>query len=259
MKQIYASSETGLCCCPSSAKNAMANSLGFPLSGVEIKIGEEGEMLCKGGGIFCGYYKDPEKTAQVLIDGWYHSGDASRIDDEGQIIFLDRMADMMELSRKEKYPAQTVESTLRFSPYIKEVMALASGLPSYVVALVQIDFNSVGKWAESQRIAYTTFADLSQKAQVYDLVEKEVQTLNRNLPEAARVKKFVCLPKELDSDDGELTRDRKLRKNFLRRRYHDLLQAIWEGKDTFFIKSENKSSDGSKAEVQTTAPIRTVA
>jgi len=259
LKQIYASSEAGLFCGHPAAKNLECNSLGFPLSGVEIKISEEGEMLCKGSGIFRGYYKDPEKTVRVFIDGWYHSGDAARIDEEGQIIYLDRMADMMELDGKEKYPAQTVESTLRFSPYIKEVMALAGGRPPWVAALVQIDFNSVGKWAESQRIAYTTFADLSQKPQVYDLVEKEIKTLNLRLPEAARVKKFVCLSKELDPDDGELTRDRKLRKNFLRHRYHELLEAVFEGKETFPIRSASKPSDEGMREASNLVIIRTLA
>jgi long-chain acyl-CoA synthetase len=123
-------------------------------------------------------------------------------------------------------------------------MALAGGGPPLVVALVQINLNSVGKWAESQRIAYTTFTDLSQRSQVYDLVGNEIQSLNLHLPEFVRVRKFVCLPKELNAEEGELTHDGKLRKNFLKEKYRGLLEAVYSGKEAFSPKWETKSGPG---------------
>jgi long-chain acyl-CoA synthetase len=232
--------------------------MGRPLPGVGLKISEEGEILWKGDGIFLGYYKDPQKTAEVLVDGWWHSGDAGYLDEDGHIIYLDRMSDLRELIGGIKYPPQHIEARLKFSPYIKDVIAAGGkGIP-YVVALVQIDFDSVGKWAERHHIAYTTFTDLSQKKEVYDLIENEIKVLNQSLPERTRIRKFICLHKELDPDEEELTRTRKLRREFLEKKYSDLLNAISEGKDSFLAKSEIKYRDGSRGETTTLVRIKTL-
>lgn len=257
LRTIYGTSEAGLCCCHIK-DNIKCESMGVPLPGTGFKISEAGEILWSGDGVFLGYYKDPEKTTEVLIDGWYHSGDAGYVDEDGHIIYLDRMADMRELEAGVKYPPQHIEARLKFSPYIKDVIAAGGkGLP-YVVALVQIDFGSVGKWAERQHMAFTTFVDLSQKPEVCDLIEKEIRALNRTLPESTRVKKFICLHKELDPDEEELTRTRKLRREFLEKKYSDLLKAILEDKDSFLAKSEIKYRDGSKGETTTVVRIRTL-
>ena len=228
------------------------------MPGMEVRITKEGEMLWRGNSIFLGYHKDPEKTAETLIDGWYHSGDAAHIDEDGHIIYLDRLSDMMELAGGVKYSPQHIEGSLKFSPYLKDIIAFGGwGLP-YVVALIQIDFDSVGKWAERRHTAYTTFTDLSQKPEVYDLVEKEVRDVNQTLPEATRIKKFVCLHKELDPDEEELTRTRKLRRDFLRKKYKDLLDAIQKDKETFIASSEIKYRDGSSGVTTTSVTIRTL-
>jgi len=258
LRQIYGSSETGVCCYPPDGENLRGNSIGLPLPGVEITIGEGGELLVEGNGLFAGYHREDERTARVLVDGWYHSDDAVQVDEEGYLVYLDRMADMVEVEGQARFPSQNIESTLRFSPYIREAIVLISGRVPYVAVLIQIDLQAVAKWADRQRIAYTTFADLSQKPQVYDLVEKEIRVLNLGLPEAAQVKKFACLPKELDPDDGELTRDRKLRKNFLRDRYRELLAAIYAGKETFPLTSPLKAGNESAGAVQTSVSIRTL-
>jgi long-chain acyl-CoA synthetase len=247
LRTIYGTSEAGLCCCH-FGDDVKSESMGRPLPGVGLKISEEGEILWKGDGVFLGYYKDPKKTGEVLIDGWWHSGDAGYLDDDGHIIYLDRMTDMRELEGGVKYPPQNIEARLKFSPYIKDVIALAGkGLP-YVVALIQIDFESVGKWAERKHIAYTTFIDLSQKPEVYGLIENEIKILNRSLPEAIRVKKFVCLHKELDPDEGELTRTRKLRRDFLEKKYAEIIGGILENKESVVAKSEIRYRDGSIGE-----------
>ena len=257
LRQIYGSSEAGLCCCHRK-EDVRYESIGVPLPGMELRIASDGEMLWKGDCLFLGYYKEPEKTAQALVDGWYRSGDAGYIDEQGHIIYLDRISDMMELGEGQKYPPQHIEGRLKFSPYIRDVIAIGGGSLNYVVALVQIDFDSVGKWAERNRIPYTTFADLSQKKEVYDLVEKEIRALNRILPEGARVRKFVCLPKELDPDEQELTRTRKLRRDFLEKKFGELLEAIRLNRDTHVVSSEVKYRDGSIGLTTTEVRIRTV-
>jgi long-chain acyl-CoA synthetase len=257
LREAYGSSEAGLCCCHFRG-NIKYESIGLPLPRMELRISEDGEMLWRGNCIFLGYYKDPEKTKEVLIDGWFHSGDAAYVDKDGHIIYLDRVSDMMELEGGVKYSPQHIEGSLKFSPYIKDVIAVGGERFSYVIALIQIDFDSVGKWAERQHITYTTFADLSQKPHVYDLVEKEIKALNRNLPEATRIKKFVCLHKELDPDEEELTRTRKLRRDFLERKYGELLNEILEDKDTFLARSEIKYRDGSRGETKTSVKIKTL-
>ncbi len=255
LREAYGSSEAGLCCCHLE-DDVKYESIGLALPGIELRISKKGEMLWRGNCIFFGYYKDPDKTKEALIDGWYHSSDAGHIDEDGHIIYLDRMADMMELEGGVKYAPQHIEGTLKFSPFIRDVIAVGGGRFTYVVALIQIDFDSVGKWAERRHIAYTTFSDLSQKPAVYDLVEKEVEALNRSVPKATRVKKFVCLHKELDPDEEELTRTRKLRREFLDRKYRELLDAVYEGKESFKARSDVKYRDGSKGETKTLVRIK---
>ena len=257
LREAYGSSEAGLCCCHLS-DDVKYESIGLALPGMELRINKDGEMLWRGSCLFSGYYKDPEKTKEVVIDGWFHSGDAGHVDEDGHIIYLDRMSDMMELKGGIRYSPQHIEGTLKFSPYIRDVIAVGGGKFDYVAALIQIDFDSVGKWSERRHIAYTTFADLSQKPEVYNLVEEEIKALNRSVPEDTRVKKFVCLHKELDPDEEELTRTRKLRREFLDKKYSELLDAICEGKDNFLSSSEIKYRDGSRGETTTVVKIKTL-
>lgn len=257
LREIYGSSEGGLCCCH-RGDDVKFESIGVPLPGMKVKINEEGEMLWKGDCIFLGYYKDPEKTAQVLVDGWYHSGDAAYVDEDGHVMYLDRMADMMELEGGARFSPQHIEGRLKFSPYIRDAISVGGGKLPYVAALVQIDFDSVGKWAERLHIPYTTFADLSQKSRVYELVEKEIAKLNQGLPDASRVKKFVCLHKELDPDEEELTRTRKLRRDFIEKKYGDLLDAVAQGNETFEASSDVKYRDGSRGVTATSVTIKAI-
>jgi long-chain acyl-CoA synthetase len=212
-----------------------------------MEIDEKGELRIRGDHLFKGYYKNSEASNNAMSDGWYYTGDAFATDEVGRFLYLDRMENLLEADGKGKFSAAAVESTLRGSPYIKEGVVPVSGRPPYITALIQINFRVVAKWAESRRILYTDIADLSQKTQVHDLVKEEIQALNATLPEALRVKKFVCLPKELNPEDGELTRDGKLRKKRLRERYQTLLEAIYAGKDEFPLSMETKSSPGSSA------------
>jgi long-chain acyl-CoA synthetase len=256
LREIYGSSEAGLCCCHVGG-DIKFETIGPPMPGMEAKITEEGELWWKGTSVASGYYKNPEKTAESFAEGWFKSGDAAYLDEDGHIIFLDRMKDMMELAGGKKFAPQFIESRLKFSPYIRDVIVVGGGEERpYPAVLVQIDFAIVGRWAERNHIPYTTFTDLSQKPQVYDLVEKDLMKVNRALPEGGRVKKFICLHKELDPDEAELTRTRKLRREFVETKYGGMLKAMYEDKDAFQAESEIKYRDGRKGKTTTSVQIR---
>ena len=258
LREIYGSSEAGLCCCHVGG-DIKFETIGPPMPGMEAKITKDGELWWKGSSVSPGYYKMPDKTAESFTAGWFHSGDAAHIDEEGHIIFLDRMADMMELPGGKKFAPQYIESRLKFSPYIRDVIVVGGGNERpYPSVLVQIDFDIVGKWAENHHIPYTTFTDLSQKPQVYDQVEKDLKKVNQTLPEGGRVKKFVCLHKELDPDEAELTRTRKLRRDFVETKYGEMLKAIYEDKDAFQAESEIKYRDGRRGKTTTSVAIKTL-
>jgi len=231
--------------------------IGPPLPGVEVKISDDGEMLVKSPAMFSGYYKDAQATSDRMINGYFRTGDAAVIKD-GQVIFLDRMKDMLELKGGNKYSPTYIENRLKFSPFIKDAMVGGREEALYLYALVIIDYENVGKWAEKNRIPYTTYADLSQKKETYDLTLKEVRRVNDTLPEGVRIKKYVHLHKEFDADEGELTRTRKLKRNFLEERYGYVVDAIYGSQKEITAEAEVKYRDGRKSKVTTTIPIKEV-
>ena len=255
LMQFYGGTEIGLTCCH-TRNNVKFQTVGVSLPGATMKITEEGEILVKGDSVFAGYYKMPEKTKEIFTeDGYYRTGDAGFIDDDRHLIYYDRMADMMKLHDGTNFSPSFIEGILKFSPNIRDVLSVGK---EYVVALIQIDFEIMGRWAERNHIPYTTFIDLSQKPQVYDLIEKDVVRLNKLLPDAARVKKFVCLHKEFDPDEAELTRTRKLRRDFVEKRYEDIINAMYEGKNEYVARSEVKYRDGRRGTVSTAVKIKTL-
>lgn len=226
--------------------------------GVQLKITPEGEIAVKSRSVFAGYYKDPEKTAKSIRDGWFYTGDAGYIDEHGHLIYLDRMSDMIELSSGEKFSPQYIEGRIKFNPYVQDVMAVGGFDMPYVSALVTINFDNVARWAEKRGIAFTTLVDLSQKPQVYDLVTKEIERVNQSLPPKSRVRRFVILNKSFDADEAELTRTRKLRRRYLEQRYGEVLSAIYGGKESVTIQSEVSYQDGRKAITEIELTIRNV-
>jgi len=208
--------------------------------------------------MFTGYLNNPEKTASTLIRGWLHTGDAVNINEKGHLIFLDRLVDMGELKTGAKYAPQYIEGRLRFSPYIKDAMVVGGKERDFVSAIVNMDFAMVGKWAERHRIPYTTYVDLSQKQEVADLVIKDQLRVNSYLPGASQVRKFVLLHKEFDPDEAELTRTRKLRRDFVEERYSDLIRGIYDGVDEVSVEASVTYRDGRKGTVKTGIKIRTV-
>ncbi len=257
LRQSYASTEAGFI--SSHGKGEIDfQSVGRPASGTEVRLTEEGELLVRSECIFSEYYKDPEKTAVVVVDGWCHTGDAVHINENGHLIFLDRLEHMGELVSGTKYAPQYIEGRLRFSPYIKDAMVIGGKDREFVSAIVNMDFAMVGKWAERKGIPYTTFVDLSQKEEVADLVQQDLMRVNSYLPEAARVKKFVLLHKEFDPDEAELTRTRKLRRDFMEQRYKDLIEAMYGDKDSVIVEAPVTYRDGRKGMVSTAIKVRSV-
>jgi len=220
-------------------------STGKILPGRTVKISEEGEVWVKADDamMFSGYYKNDEATEKALQDGWYHTGDAGYIDPEGYFFFMDRISEMMSLADGTKFSATYIESELRCSRYIADVMIVGHER-EYVGALVQIDLKNVGQWAENHRIAYNTFVDLSQKEGVYDLIRQEIEKTNTRIPERSRVRFFVNLHKEFDADEAEMTRTRKLKRAPLEAKYQEIIEGIYGGKEVIPVHTEVKYRDG---------------
>ncbi|OGN98495.1 MAG: AMP-binding protein [Chloroflexi bacterium RBG_13_51_52] len=257
LRQCYASTEAGLI--SSHGKGEIKfESVGRPALGTSLRITKEGELLVSSDCMFTGYHKDPEKTVVTLIDGWCHTGDAVNLNEQGHLIFMDRLEHMGILKSGAKYAPQYIEGRLRFSPYIKDAMVIGGKDKEYVSAIVNIDFAMVGKWAERHRIPYTTFVDLSQKKEVADLVRQDLDRVNGYLPEQSRVQKFVLLHKEFDPDEAELTRTRKLRREFMEQRYGDLINALYGIGDKINVQAPVTYRDGRKGVVKTSIQIRMV-
>jgi long-chain acyl-CoA synthetase len=257
LRQNYASTEAGLISCHGKGEIAF-ESVGRPALGTEVRVSDAGELLVRSDCMFSGYLKNPEKTASALVDGWLHTGDAVNINDKGHLIFLDRLVDMGELKSGAKYAPQYIEGRLRFSPYIKDAMVVGGKDKDFVSAIINMDFTMVGKWAERHKIPYTTFVDLSQKEEVSQLIEKDLLRVNGYLPEPARVRKFVLLHKEFDPDEAELTRTRKLRREFVEERYRELIRGMYDNAGEVLVEASVTYRDGRKGTVKTGIKVRTV-
>ncbi len=257
LRQNYASTEAGYISSHGRGEIRF-ESIGRPALGVEVRITDEGELLVRSDCMFSSYLNNPEKTAAALSNGWCHTGDAVNIDASGHLIFMDRLEHMGELASGTKYAPQYIEGRLRFSPYIKDAMVVGGKDKDFVSAIVNMDFAMVGKWAERNHLAYTTFVDLSQKPEVAELIKKDLLRVNSYLPEQSRVRKFVLLHKEFDPDEAELTRTRKLRRDFMEKRYKDLIDAMYEGGKEIKIEAPVTYRDGRKGVVTTSIKVRTV-
>lgn len=228
LKQIYGLSEA-ICISMHRDGKVDPETVGHIYStGVEVKISNEGELLVKGDTIFQGYYKDAEATQKILKDGWLHTGDAGHFNQDRQLVYLGRLSELITIKNGKRFSPQFVESNLRFSPYIKDATIIGAEWRNYHVAIIVIDFDNVGRWAEHRKVAYTTFTDLSQKQEVYDLIRENIAKVNGLLPNEVQIKKFTNLHKEFDPDESELTRTGKLRKSFLENHYCQLIDAMFK-------------------------------
>ncbi len=228
IKQMYGQTEMGGIIATHVDGDVNYETVGNAISEVDIRISEAGEILCKGDGMFIGYYNNDEARSEVIDnDGFLLTGDFGHINENGHLVVIDRMKDVIKLSDGSNFSPTFIENRLKFSPYIREGIAIGKDKP-FVVALIQIDYAFVGNWAEKKQLSYTTFADLSKKKDVYDLISEAVNEVNKNLPEAARITKFLLLEKELDADDAELTRTQKLRRGFVIDKYQELIDKLYK-------------------------------
>lgn len=255
LKQLYGQTEIVGISCIHRDGEIQVHTVGPALPNTEIRISESGEILARNESVFAGYYKDEESTRQAIVDGWLHSGDAGYFTDDGHMVVIDRVKDVMRLADGTKFSPQFIENRLKFSPYIKEAVAIGKDRP-YLTAIICIDMGTAGKWAERSKIAYTTYSDLASKPEVYALVEQEVRKVNETLPPAARIKKFVLLYKELDADDDELTRTRKVRRSFVEERYSDVIAGLYGDATEVPIDAVIKFQDGKTSRVQAELHIR---
>jgi long-chain acyl-CoA synthetase len=249
LKQLYGSTETSVFVCVQADGQVRADTVGPPVKGVDIRVAENGEIQVKSPGMFKGYYRNPEATAESYThDGWYHTGDAGYLDADGQLKIIDRAKDVGKLADGSLFAPKYIENKLKFFPYIKEVVAFGANMPE-VCAFINIDLEAVGNWAERRGLPYAGYTDLAAKPQVYDLIRDCVDQVNADLASDAQlagsqVARFLILHKELDPDDDELTRTRKVRRAFIAQKYAVLVDALFQDKPSQFIETEVKFEDG---------------
>ena len=256
LKQIYGQTEISGISCIHRNDNINPETMGNPLPETEIKI-IDGEICSRSPALFQGYYKNKKATDDTLIDGWLHSGDAGYLTEDGQIVVIDRMKDLMKLADGTQFSPQFIENKLKFSPYIKEAVVFGNN-KEYIAALINIDYEIVGNWAEKQHISYTTYTNLASQKEIYELIESEVKNVNGSLKKEMKITKFTLLYKELDADDGELTRTKKVRRRFVGERYSNILDALYSNKKTVPVEAEIKFQDGKTAAIHTELLIKSV-
>ena len=253
LKQLYGSTETAVFVCLQPDHEARADTVGVPIEGVQIRVSDSGEILVKSPGLLKEYYRNPAATAEVLTaDGWYHTGDAGFLDAGGHLKIIDRAKDVGRLVGgafdAQMFAPKYVENKLKFFPFIKEAVAIGDRRAT-VCAFVNIDFEAVGNWAERRNLPYAGYADLAQKPEVYELIRECVQKVNADLAvdeklAGSQISRFLILHKELDADDGELTRTRKVRRGFIAERYQVLVDALYDGKTHQYVETAVKFEDG---------------
>ena len=268
IKQLYGSTETAVFVCLQPDNEARADTVGVPISGVEIKVADNGEIMVKSAGLLKEYYKNPAATAEVLTaDGWYHTSDAGFIDASGHLKIIDRVKDVGRITSHvpggahdgAMFAPKYVENKLKFFPFIKEVVAYGDGREK-VCVFINIDFDAVGNWAERCNLPYAGYTDLAQKPEVYQLIKTCVEKVNAELSVDAllagsQVSRYLVLHKELDADDGELTRTNKVRRGFIADKYQPLIDALYAGKTEQFIETVVKFEDGRSGSVSATLKI----
>jgi long-chain acyl-CoA synthetase len=220
------------------------SSIGRPLPGVEVRIDESGEILLRAASVFSGYRNNPEASAAALdADGFLHTGDAGYLEPDGHLVVLGRLSEVMHTGAGERYIPNYIENRLKFSPWIKDVAVLGGGRP-WLAAMVCIDREPVGHWAELRGISTTSYADLAQRPEVIALVREAIARVNATLPEGLRLRRFVCLHKEFDPDDGEITRTRKLRRNVIEERYAAVMEAVYGNRATVTLQARVAYENG---------------
>jgi long-chain acyl-CoA synthetase len=257
LKQIYASTESGLVSLQPD-READPNTAGRPCPGIDVRIDARGEVLVKSPGVFKGYFRNDEATREMLDGaGWFHTGDAGYIDRRGHLVIVDRAKDVGSLRGGAMFAPQFVENRLKFSPYIREAVAFGHERP-FVAALIAVDASAVGSWAERSGVPYTSYMDLSQNPRVCELIAAEVRKCNAWLPEEVRVRRLVLLAKELEADDAEMTRTRKVRRQHVSQKYAAVIEAFYSGDEQATLTLSVTYEDGRQSSIQTQVRVMNV-
>ena len=247
LKQIYGQTEICGIAVVHRDGDISFHTVGVPLPGTEIQIADDGEILLRSGSVFRGYHRDAQATrAAVDGEGWLHTGDAGFLEDNGHLVVIDRAKDVLSAPDGTRYSSAFIENKLKFSPYVEEAVALPAG--ATMTALITLDPTTTGAWAESARLAYTTYQDLATKAEVRELIAEEVHRANEDLPETIRVQRCVLLHKQFDPDDDEITRTRKVRRGVIGQRYGDIITALARGDADVSVRTNVTYQDGSTVE-----------
>ena len=255
LRQLYGQTESCAYNAIQTLDEVRLHTVGRPLPGVELRISDAGEILIRSGSVFSGYFKQEEATRESLEDGWLHTGDAGYVEPDGHLVVLGRVSDVVHTAKGERYIPNYIENRLKFSPYIKDAAVVGRGRDT-LAALICIDKDAVGLWAELRGISYISYADLSQKPQVIALVASAVRHVNSTLPEGLQLRQFVCLHKEFDADDGEITRTRKIRRNVVEERYQPIIDAIYDRKHTVLMKAQISYESGEVGVIERTLTVQ---
>ena len=258
LKQVYGSTETtGLVSLQPSAE-ANPTTAGRPCPGIEVKIADRGEVLVRGPVIFKGYLKNDEATREVIdAEGWFRTGDAGFVDPRGHLVIIDRAKDVGALQDGTPFAPQFIENKLKFSPFIREAVAFGNDR-AFVTAMIAIDLNTVGNWAERRGIPYTSYADLSQKPEVCEVIREEIRKGNETLPESTRIRRFLLLTKDLEADDAEMTRTRKVRRRFVAEKYAPVIDAFYSGGHAVELEAAITYEDGRQGVMKSRVQVEDV-
>ena len=257
LKQLYGSTETAVFVCVQPDGQVRADTVGPPVRGVEVKVSGAGELLIRSPGLLREYYKNPEATLEVKdADGWYHTGDAGYLDADGHLRIIDRAKDVGKLAGGQMFAPKYVENKLKFFPFIKEAVAFGDGRDR-VMAFVNIDFDACANWAERRNLSYAGYVDLASRPEIRTLIQECIEKVNADLAadpmmSASQVSRFLILHKELDADDDELTRTRKVRRRFIGQKYQVLTDALYAGLPEQYIETQVRFEDGRVGSVSAT-------
>lgn len=257
LKQFYGQTETAALTAAQADGDVKLHTVGKPMPNVEVKIAEDGEILVRSGSVIDGYFDDPQASAKAVKDGWLHTGDAGYFEPDGHLVVLGRVSEVVRTAKDERYIPNYIENRIKFSPYVRNVAVIGAGRDE-LTAIVCIDLEAVGHWAEERGISFTSYADLSQRPEVYDLVASALQHVNEALPQGLRLRRFVNLHKDFDPDDGEITRTRKLRRNVIEERYAELIAALYDGRTSVLFEARITYESGETGTIRRTLLIREV-
>ena len=263
MKQLYGQTEASVYVTIQPDKEIKLDSVGVPAIDCEIDLTDEGEVIYRSPGVFMGYFKNDEATVETKsADGWVRTGDAGLIDDDGHLKIIDRAKDVGRLNDGTLFAPKYLENKLKFFAFIKEAVCLGAGR-NHVAAMINIDLDAVGNWAERRHLSYTSYTDLASRDEVYGLVQENIEAVNRDLADdpdlaGSQIKRFLILHKELDADDGELTRTRKVRRRIIAERYSDLIDALYSDKDTVLVEAKVTFEDGREGSIKADLHVRNV-